>query len=436
MRIPIDFMPRDYQLPLLEALDAGCKRACVIWSRRSGKDLCALNWVVKEMVKRSIIVYYLFPTGLLAKKVIWNGKRRDGKDFMDVFPKELVAKSNENEMKVILKNKSLFQLVGSDKVDVVGTNPSICVFSEYSLQDPQAWNFIRPILVENGGTAIFIYTPRGQNHGYELYNMAVDNDKWFTQLLTVEDILDHSGNRVITDEAIDEERKAGMPENLIRQEFYSDWSMGLEGSYYSNLIMDARRNKRIGKVPHDPHSQVSTFWDLGISDATTIWFVQFIGKEIRVINYYENSGEGIAHYIKHLSNLPYNYENHYGPHDIEKRELGTGVSIKETAKSLGLNFITVPRSRNINNGIEAVRGLLPTCWFDQSHCERGLKALDYYRKAWNPSLAVYTDRPQHDWSSHGADGFRTLAESKPFRRQTSMSVKKVRSLHEEFRCAC
>lgn len=436
MKIPNDFIPRDYQLPLLEALDAGCKRACVVFHRRSGKDLTILNWVVKELVKKSMIAYYFLPTGLLAKKIIWDGKRKDGINFMDAFPKELIYKKNENEMKVILKNKSLFQLVGSDRSEIVGTNPSICVFSEFSVQDPTAWNLVRPILAENNGTAIFIYTPRGQNHGYELYNMAVDNDKWFTQLLTVEDTLDHDGNRIISDEAIDEERKAGMSENLILQEFYCDWSMGLEGTYYSSLIMDARKDKRIGRVPHDPHSQVSTFWDLGISDATTIWFVQFIGKEIRVIDYYENSGEGIAHYIKQLNDLPDNYESHYAPHDIEKRELGTGVSIKETAKSLGLNFITVPRSKNVNNGIEAVRGLLPQCWFDSVKCERGLKALDHYKKGWNPALAVYTDKPQHDWSSHGADAFRTLAESAPFRSQTSMSVKKVRSLHEQYRCAC
>jgi len=187
--LPHNFTPRDYQLPLLKALDKGYKRAIAVWHRRSGKDLVMLNYIAKCMYERVGTYYYFFPTYRQAKKVIWNGMTRDGVKFTDAFPKDLRVRTNDSEMLIEMDNGSIFQLIGTDNIDaVMGANPIGCVFSEWSLQNPSAWDYIRPILAENNGWAVFIYTPRGKNHGYSLLKTArAYPDVWYSEVLTVED---------------------------------------------------------------------------------------------------------------------------------------------------------------------------------------------------------------------------------------------------------
>jgi hypothetical protein len=215
LTIPHNYTPRKYQLPVLRALDSGIKRAVCIWHRRAGKDKTILNIIVKKMVERVGIYYYFFPTYAQGKKILWDGMDASGFKFLDHIPASLVASKNATEMKIVLRNGSVFQIVGTDNYDsIVGTNPVGCVFSEFSLQDPQAWELVRPILRENGGWAIFPYTPRGLNHGWDLYQMALNNPDWFCELLTVKD------TGALTEADIDAERRSGMPEPLIQQEFY------------------------------------------------------------------------------------------------------------------------------------------------------------------------------------------------------------------------
>lgn len=401
--IPHNFEPRPYQLPILQALDGGKRRAVAVWHRRAGKEKTFINYMAKAMFQRVGTYFYVFPTYAQGKKVIWQGRDREGFPFIGHFPKEIITKKREDEMRIEIVNGSAMQVVGSDNIDsVLGSNPVGCVFSEYALQDPKAWDYMRPILRENGGWAIFDYTPRGKNHGYTLYQMARSNPDWYAEILTVED------TQALSAADIDAERREGMSDELIQQEYFCSFEGVQVGAYYGKQIALAETEGRIGKVQFEPELGVETWWDLGIGDSTAIWFTQSIGREIRVIDYYEASGEGLPHYAKKLQEKPYVYSKHHAPHDIEVRELGSGRSRKETAQSLGLVFQVVP-NLSIEDGIEAARSLLSRCWFDRERCARGLDALSSYHKAYDEKLKDWKSYPQHDWSSHAADAFRYLA---------------------------
>ena len=218
--LPHNYEPREYQKPFYNCLSQGYKRGVAVWHRRAGKDKTMLNLTIKEMFKRVGNYYYFFPKYKQARKALWDGIGKDGFPFMGHFPDEIIQKKNDQEMKITTKNGSLFQLIGTDRIDDnVGTNPVGCIYSEYSLHDPDAWNFMRPILRENDGWALFNFTPRGVNHGHEIYNTALANEKWFCELRDI------SNTGVLTEKDMQEERAEGMSENLIQQEYYCDFTV-------------------------------------------------------------------------------------------------------------------------------------------------------------------------------------------------------------------
>ena len=307
-------------------------------------------------------------------------------------------------------NGSIFQLVGSDNIDsLMGTNPIGCVFSEWPLQNPAAWDFLRPILAENGGWAAFIYTPRGKNHGFNTLQTArAYPDVWYSKVSTVED------TKAISWDMLDQERNEMIRKDpsgaLYEQEYMCSFEVPIQGSYFGTQMMEADKEGRITSVPYDMNAFVNTYWDLGMDDSMTIWFLQVVGKELRLIDYLTGSGEGINYYIQELLKKNYIYGDHYAPFDIAVRELGTGKSRLEVAKSLGINFRVVPKL-DINDGIQAVRNILNRCWFDRVKCEKGLDCLNSYHKEWDEDNQVFKSHPDHDWSSHGASAFRYLAVS-------------------------
>jgi phage terminase large subunit len=405
--IPYRYEPRPYQLPILKALDSGIKRAVAVWHRRAGKEKTFINYTAKACFQRVGTYFYIFPTYSQAKKVLWDGRDRDGFAFMDHFPREIVAKSNETEMRKELINGSAVQLVGSDNIDsILGTNPVGCVFSEYALQDPKAWDYMRPILRENGGWAIFDYTPRGKNHGYSLYQMAKANPDWYAEILTVND------THALTDADINAERAAGMSEELIQQEFYCSFEGVLSGSVFGKAMQEAEAEGRICAVPWQSEFSVDTWWDIGTGDATAIWFTQNAGREVHVIDYYENSGSGIGidHYVKKLHELPYVYGKHNGPHDIDSHQFAAnGKSTREQALNLGLKFEDDTGKKDGLSTLNAARSFIRRCWFDRVKTERGRDALMSYHYKWDDNRKKFGDEPYHDWSSNGADAFQYLS---------------------------
>lgn len=403
--IPHNFEARDYQLGVLSALEAGFKKVLWIVHRRAGKDITALNYVIREMHVNPGVYYYVFPTYSQAKKVIWDSIRNDGFRIIDHFPKSEVASMNSQEMKVRFHNGSLFQLVGSDNFDsLMGTNPKGVVFSEYALQDPRAYEFIRPILTANKGWALFISTPRGKNHLWDLYNIAKNNpEEWWYEILTIKD------TGVISEEDVEKDRRDGMSEEIIQQEYYCSFDRGIDGSYYGRILQKLRMNNQIKNVPTDSYAQVHTAWDLGFGDATAIWFYQLCGNEIHLIDYYQNQGEGISHYASILDQKrrenTWVYGSHFAPHDAASGSVDTGMTKVRYAEELGIKF-TILKRESIDSGIERVRKLLPKCWFDERRCDYGIRCLENYRKRYNEEMKVYSENPLHDKWSDGADAFR------------------------------
>jgi len=359
----------------------------------------------------------LFPTARQARKAIWDGIDKDGLKVMDHFPKEVIVSKNETDMKITLTNGSIYQLVGTDMgLDwLVGTNPVGLLFSEYPIMSPKAWDFLRPIIRENDGIALFVYTPRGQNHGHRMFEMAQENDQWFCSKLTVEDTRRDSegedGSRVVTADDLEEERREGMDEQMIQQEYYCSFHAAIPGAYFAKEMTRMETDGRIGRVPWEPKLRTSTYWDLGIDDSMSVVFAQQHGQEVRIIDYYEASGEGLPHFISEIKSKPYSYDSHNAPWDIEVRELTTGKTRRETARSLGINFRVGKKVNKKEEAIEQARQLLSRCWMDRRKCERLIASLRNYHKEYDDKNQVFKARPVHNWASHGADSFMELAMS-------------------------
>lgn len=420
------FSPRPYQTPIIDAVEnMGYRRVLAILPRRAGKDLTAFNLCIRECIRKPCVIYYIFPTYSQAKKVIWDSVTNSGDRILDYVPTPLVDSMNSQEMKIRFKNGSLLQLVGSDNFDsLMGTNPQGIVFSEYALQDPRAYQYIRPILAANNGWAVFISTPRGKNHLWEMYQMAITNPQWFVMKLTLDD------TKHIPVSEIDKERAEGiMSEDLIQQEYYTSFTMGVEGAYYSKYLDTMKTEGRISRVPWNSSYKVHTAWDLGVSDSTAIIFFQTVGQAIHVIDCYENNKEGLEHYIRHLEGKPYQYGKHIAPHDIEVKEFGTGMTRIEKARQLGIKFIVAPKL-SIADGIEAVRTNLSRTWIDETYCIKLIKALENYRQEFDPKKKVYKNNPFHDWSSHMSDSMRYLCVSLGKVRE-GLSAEKLDAMYQE-----
>lgn len=415
VRLPNNWMPRPDQMALWNYLESGGKRAIEIAHRRWGKDDVALHHTACAAMQRPGNYWHMLPEYGQARKAIWEavnpatGKRR----IDEAFPEAIRENTRTQDMMIRFKNGATWQLIGSDNFDsIVGSPPVGLVFSEYALADPRSWAYLRPILAQNQGWAVFITTPRGKNHAHGLYKMALDDPDWFAEVSTV------AKSNVFTPEQLEKERRELIVEfgpdegeALFQQEYYCSFDGMVIGSYYGTIIDQLDRDEHICNVPYDPSLPVWTSWDLGVGDATGIWFFQYRTdmREIRVIDYYEASGEGLAYYAKELNRRPYHYAGHIMPHDIRVRELGTGRSRYEMAQELGIKPITIARSLPVDDGINAVRSILPKCYFDKKKTAQGLEALRSYRKEYDEKRKEYKNKPYHDWTSHGSDSFRYFA---------------------------
>ena len=403
------FKPRRYQLPIFDAIEnKDYRRVLCVMPRRAGKDITAFNLMIRMAIRTVGVYYYVFPTYSQAKKVIWDAITNTGEKFLDYIPPAWVEGKNGQEMKITLANRSIIQLVGSDNVDsLVGTNPRGVVFSEYALQSPLAYQFLRPILLANDGWALFISTPRGKNHMWELYNIALHSPDWFAYKLSVEET-----NHIPLAEIEKEKAEGLMSEDLIMQEYYCSFDMGVEGAYYSKYLDKMRVKGQISIVPWEPSFKVHTAWDLGVRDNTSIIFYQICNQIVRIIDCYEKSKEGLEHYVSVVNSKPYTYGKHFAPHDIRVREFGSGLTRWEKARQLGITF-QMTDNIPIEDGIEAVRSTLSKVWIDEKQCAPLIKALENYRQEYDAKKKVYKPRPLHNEFSHYADAMRYLCVSLP-----------------------
>lgn len=423
------FQPREYQQNFIKAFRFQThKKFLLIWPRRAGKDLCCFNLLVQWAAFNVGVYFYLLPTFSSARRIIWDSIiNNTGDKFIDFIPKELVEKTNSQEMKIKLKNGSLIQLLGSDTFDtsIVGTNPKGIIWSEYALSDNRSYALARPILAANQGFCILISTPRGKNHLYELYNIAQNfPEEWFVEKLTVED------TKHIPLDEIEKDRAEGlMSEDLIQQEYYTSFQFGVEGAYYAKYLDKLRLNNQIGTVPWEGGLRVNTAWDIGVRDSTSIIFYQVAGMTIRVIDYYENSKQGLEHYVNVVNSKSYTYSKHFGPHDLAVVEWGSGISRVEKARDLGLKFEiqdgkSVVPNVSIEDGIECVRSSFSKMWIDETNCKQLLRCLENYRQEFDVKKQIYKPQPLHNFASHGADAMRYLCLSLPKTRD-GLSAKEL-----------
>lgn len=418
IQLPHNWNTRPYQDDLWRYMVRGGmqrKRGVAVWHRRAGKDEMALHLTATAAFERIGNYWHMLPEANQARKAIWDAVNpHTGRKRIDeAFPLEIRARTRNDMMLIEFTNGSTWQVVGSDNFNsLVGSAPVGIVFSEYSISNPASWDYLRPILKENSGWALFIYTSRGKNHGYTMYNMASrmmrEDGSWFAQRLTVDE------TKVLSPEDIEAERREGMSDDMIQQEYYCSFEAANPGAYYGKQMQQAWKDGRIGRVPIEPGVQCETFWDLGMDDSMSIWITQTVVREVRVVQYYENNGEGLEHYANYLHEWGKEHKvtflRHGMPHDVEVRELGTGKSRKEVCEQrLGLKPIVVAPQLPVEDGIEQVRRLLGQCWFDEERCRQGISCLTEYSKEWDDKNKVFKTHPKHNWASHGADAFRTKA---------------------------
>ena len=411
----MSFKPYPHQIELLRAMGSGKKRACCVWHRRAGKDLTAfLGWMVPEAYRKTGTYYYFFPTYAQGKKIIWDAIDNDGIKILHHIPYWEQCLFNETELQITLpsvaggSNGSIIQIIGTDKLDsIVGTNPVGCIFSEYSLQNPQAWSFIRPILEANGGWAIFVYTPRGNNWGFKLYTEACKSKDWYVSLKSIGQTSKHDGSPIITLDQIANMRAEGEDEDIIQQEYFCSFSGAQSGSYYSSYLVKAHEQGRIRDNLYDPTLPVDTFWDIGNGDSTVIGFRQVAYNERRWINCYAASRTDLPEFARVLSEYSrtfnYRYRHHYFPHDMKVTEFTTNESRIAAARRLGIRPCSIVAKRPFMEGVDAVRRAFSRYWFDATNCADLISSLTFYHKKWNKEGRVYTDIPEHDSHSHYAD---------------------------------
>ena len=393
----IDYKPRDQ----IRAFHNRKERfAIIVAHRRFGKTVAAINDLIRscfEIDRPNVRVAYIAPYLSQAKAVAWDYALEFTRDIPEI-------KVNHSELRIDFLNGARFRLFGADNYNALrGLYFDAVVADEMADFPASAWsNVIRPALADRRGSATFISTPKGKNEFWKLWDEAQDDPNWFTAMLKASD------TSILDQEELDEARRT-MGDDRYEQEFECSFEAAIQGAYYAKEMKEATEDGRITRVPYDRAASVITAWDLGIGDSTAIWFAQFVGQEIRIIDYYENSGVGLDHYAKVLLDKEYQYEQHILPHDVKVKELGTGKSRLETLDALGIRNIEIAPKLAVEDGIQAARSLIPRCWFDESKCTRGIEALRQYRRDYDERLKTWRGRPLHDWTSHGADAFRYLA---------------------------
>ncbi|MGD9725272.1 MAG: hypothetical protein AB7R40_23515 [Nitrospiraceae bacterium] len=399
--IIIPYSPRDQ----FESYHDRTERfAKIVAHRRFGKTVGCINDKIRAALSNNREFppprySYVAPTYTQAKDIAWGYLKHYSAPIPGI-------KVSESELWVEYPNSARVRLYGADNYDRMrGLYNDGVTIDEPAQMDPRAWpEVIRPTLSDYQGWASFIGTPQGRDWFYKI-DRAENGEElpdWFRLTLKA------SETGIIKPEEL-ESLRLGLSDEQYAQEFECSFEAAVVGAYYGKLMAAAEQDQRICSVPYEASSAVWTAWDLGIRDATAIWFCQTVGREVHLIDYYESSGADLAHYVNQLRNKPYAYAGHIVPHDAQAKELGTGKSRLEILESLGLNNVTIAPNHRVEDGINAARVLIQKCWFDARKCSRGVDALKLYRAEFDDKLNAFKPRPVHDWASHGADAFRYLA---------------------------
>lgn len=410
-KITIPYQPRTWAIRLHNSL----KRWIVIVAhRRCGKTIASINHLQRDALRIPESRWaYIAPTYKQAKNIVWDEIKKYSRVIDGI-------QYNESELTVIYPNGSKIRLYGSDNPDSLrGISLWGVIFDEYSHQPSNIFTeIIAPSLADHQGYAIWIGTPKGKNDFYKTYQKALNEQNWESILLKA------SETGIIPQEELDIMRR-NMSEDEYNQEFECSFDASVKGAYYAKELEQARKDNRITNVELDRFAPVMTAWDIGYSDSTAIVIFQKIRNELRVIDYYENSGESLDHYVQVLRDKGYNYSIHYLPHDARAKSMQTGYSIEEVMRKQGLRVEVLP-AEAILAGINAVRMTFNRIWIDKEKCEKLIDALSQYQKEWDDKRGEFKDKPLHDWTSHGSDAFRYMCmirENKPLQVSYANSYK-------------
>ena len=402
MQVKIPYKPRELQAEMHTSVK---RWNVLVMHRRFGKTVWAVNHLIKYALTCELPrprVAFIAPTFTQAKRIAW--------DYVKYYASVIPGVSfNETELRVDFPNGGRLMLLSAENPDSLrGIYLDLCVFDEFGMQNPRVGGeVVRPALSDREGAAVFLGTPAGHNHFFDLLEQAKSetangSDQWYHKVVKA------SESNIVKAEEL-EAAQAQMTPEQYEQEYECSFTAAIIGAYYAKLLVDAEDSGRVTRTPYDPAYPVHTAWDLGINDSTAIWFAQvFRGGAVNIIDYYESSGVGLDHYADILKQKDYHYGDHLAPHDIEVRELVSGKSRLETAYSLGIRFRVIPKMK-VADGINAARLLIPKCCFDRDRCASGLEMLRQYRQDWDDKRKVFRDHPRHDYTSHCADAFRYLA---------------------------
>jgi len=394
--IDTGYRPREPQ-KLIHQMVKDNRFTVVVAHRRMGKTVSAINQLIHSSLlcdKPNPRFAYIAATYTQAKRIAW--------DYLLQYTRPLGAVANIAELRVDFMGRRI-SLYGADNPDSLrGIYLDGVVIDEIGDINPSIWNeVVRPALADRKGYAMMIGTPKGNNHFKDLRDRAEKaKDDW--ALLEFK----ASETKLIDPQEL-ASAKAEMGMDKYNQEFECSFNAAVEGSYYGQIINDLEAKNQITTIPRETLSKTYCSWDLGMSDSTAIWVAQVVGKEIRLVDFYENHGQGLDTYVSWLRDNEWSDAVQLLPHDVVIRELGTGKSRQEVLEEAGLE-ITIVKKLPVADGIQAVRRLLPRCWFDKN-VKQGLDALRNYRRNYDEKRNVFFDSPLHDWCSHAADSFRYLA---------------------------
>lgn len=434
----IPYAPRRWAYPVHQTFQ---RWMCLVLHRRAGKTTFILNHHLRAALDddwerarlkacapaalteaqltellRGRTYGHVMPTRIQAKSVAWEML----KYYASFIPG---SKPHESELYVKLPGNRRVYLIGADDPDAHrGRAFSGLSFDEWSQQPETVFSeVLSKSLADHLGYAIFAGTIKGRDQLYKMHESAKKSPDWYALWQDIDVSLQTEGGvtSVMLKQAMADDRKLVTDGHMTQAEFDQEWYLSpeaaIKGAILGKELAAARLEGRMGEVPHDPALPVDTWWDIGMDDAMAIWFTQQPkGGALRVIRYLEHAGEGMPYYAQRLKDLGYTYGKHHAPHDIEVREIGTGKSRKAAAAALGLWFTTIERLSQtvrgeVEEGIHAMRLLLPRCYFDATKCRAGLDALLHFRRPWNARLQTFMPGFIHDWSCHSADAFRTLA---------------------------
>lgn len=376
--------------------------ACLVAHRRAGKTVAAINDIIRAaFMSRDLMPLFGFvaPYRSQAKSVVW--------EYLKHYSEPIAADTNESELTVTLLNKSRIRLFGADNADAIrGLGFSGIYMDEFGDFKPSVWgNVIRPALSDRQGWAVFGGTPKGKNQFWEIRQTAQRlKDEWFLLELPA------SRSGLLPDGELAAAR-AQLSKDQFDQEYECSFEAAILGAFYGQELREATDQGRICQIQYDDAVPVHTAWDLGYRDDTAIWWYQVMRGEVHIIDYYAVSGANIAEIAAVVTGKPYRYGKHYLPHDARAKTLASGGKsvIEQLAEFLGINNMAIVPDLSVQDGIQAVRQMLPITWFDAERCNDGIEALRQYQREYDEDKKAFRQTPRHDWTSHPADAARMLA---------------------------